>query len=70
MNEIILKLNKRIETLELLLAANTKKIAQYGVVAPAGTVVPAFIGQIYVNTATQKAYAAYGLTNADWTILN
>ena len=63
--QIIFQMNKRIETLELLIAANTKSIAKYGTVAPT-TVVPAFIGQIYVNTSTQAVYAAYGLAAGEW----
>ena len=63
--EIILQQNKRIETLELLLAANMKRIAKSGAGAPAA-VVPAFIGQIYIDTATQDVYGAYGLAAGNW----
>lgn len=65
LEEIILQQNKRIETLELLIAANLKKTAKYGVVAPAA-VIPAFIGQIYIDTVTQNVYGAYGLAAGNW----
>lgn len=37
-----------------------------GVGSPVGAVVPAYIGQLYTDSAAQAFYQATGLTNADW----
>ena len=65
LEEIILEMNRKIETLELLIAANLKNTAKSGAGAPAA-VVPAFIGQIYIDTGTQDVYGAYGLAAGNW----
>lgn len=37
-----------------------------GTAAPNGSVVPAMVGDIYVDTTAKIGYMAVGLTNADW----
>jgi hypothetical protein len=37
-----------------------------GVVTPVGAVVPAFIGQVYIDTVTKLGYLAVGAANTDW----
>jgi hypothetical protein len=41
-----------------------------GTATPVAAVVPAFIGQEYLDTATSKWYKSTGTTNADWVALN
>ena len=65
LEEIIVEQQKKIEALELLIAANLKRIAKSGAGAPT-TVVPAFIGQIYIDTGTQDVYGAYGTAAGNW----
>jgi len=65
LEEIVIEQHKKIETLELLIAANLKKIAKSGAGAPT-LIVPAFIGQIYIDTGTQDVYGAYGVAVGNW----
>jgi hypothetical protein len=63
--EIVVEQQRKIEALELLIQANLKRIAKSGAGAPAA-IVPAFIGQIYIDTGTQDVYGAYGLAAGNW----
>jgi len=63
--EIVVEQQKKIEGLELLIAANLKRIAKSGAGTPAA-VIPAFIGQIYIDTSTQDVYGAYGVAVGNW----
>lgn len=40
-----------------------------GIVSPVGAVVPAFIGQRYIDTALGVVWVAYGLLNTNWGLL-
>jgi len=41
-----------------------------GTASPSGVLTPLFIGELYVDTSTPKAYMAYGVGNTQWMALN
>jgi len=65
LSDIIENMQKKIETLELLIAANLKNMAKSAAGAP-GALIPDFIGQIYIDTSVPDVYSAYGISAGNW----
>lgn len=54
----------------VLVGAERYSGTRSGVTTPAGTVVPDFVGEKYIDTTNHKVYISEGLLPASWLLLN
>jgi hypothetical protein len=48
----------------------SRRDTRTGAADPTASVVPNYVGEIYIDTTNHKVYAAEGLTNTSWLVLN